>query len=87
MKWRMHDEYSALSDPPGYVINRTGVDPVVYVAVRLGESDGRNWRNSVILHVERGIPATDDQARTVARKRCIEACRRDAAARQDETTP
>lgn len=81
MKWRLHDEYAALSDPPGYAINRTGGDPVVYMALRLGEMDGRTWRNSVILHVERDIDAKDEDARRGAFKRCAEACRSHARAR------
>ena len=75
MKWIKVDAYAVRSEPPGYWINLAVMGgTVAYTAVRAGTGQGPE-----ILHVERGLPAGDRQARDEAFKACARRCEEVAA--------
>lgn len=89
MEWRKPSAaYSYLvSEPEGFVINRSGGERVVYMAIRSGkpwaESKWRPrvtpgipdaWDGSTILHVERDLDPTNKQQLADALERCKAAC-------------
>lgn len=82
MIWLMRSGYT-ISDPPGFVINKSLVHGrIVYMAVKsgkpwrknLGDIDPPGWDDSTIIHVERNIDPYDEPARKAALGRCKDAC-------------